>query len=122
MSEIHRIVRATAFGQSMGPELLTEVQRTFDAAWPKVANRFTAGKTDGGRTELAKILLQLFADKQIDRSTIADVAIRLLHEQEDAGDADLGRHNGSGSGGRVSGRAAEGRDVRYHLPPPLKPV
>lgn len=121
MSEIHRIVRATAFGQSMGPELLTEVQRTFDAVWPKVANRFTAGKTDGGRTELAKILLQLFADKQ-DRSTIADVAIRLLHEQEDAGDADLERHNGSGPVRRRSSETAEGPDVRYHLPPPLKPV
>ena len=80
----------------MGPELLGEVQRTFDAAWPKVANHFTNGRTEEGRTGLAKILLHLFADNQIDRSTITDVAIRLMREQDEAGDADLERHNGGG--------------------------
>ena len=97
MSEIQRVVHATPFGQTMGPQLLTEVQRTFDATWPMVAPHFTNGKTDEGRTKLAKILLHLYNDDRLDRSRVTEMAVKLIRDQESGGDEDLERHNGNTS-------------------------
>lgn len=94
MSEIQRIVHATPFGQTMGPQLLTEVQHAFDITWPMVARHFTSEKTDEGRTKLAKILLHLFNDDQLDRSQVSEMAIKLIREQKNGDGDDVLQFNG----------------------------